>query len=388
MPTRPRLLCVLYANPDLYPPTFNALSLLVPHFDVHVVGRKSDRESRLWPRGVRLDRVGPSLSQEEAAARPAHAKLGEYGAFVWAVKRALARLSPSVVLAYDPHALVALRGAGCRAPIVYQRHEVEELGPSADRSPAGFIFAQARRASRDVPVVVFPEAERARYYQRHVALRGEVLVVPNFPLRSTLPEPDLASLLPQRAAARHVFYRGAIGPANGIREGIQAMPFVDSSIALRLAGPMSAAFEAELRGLVAGLGLTSRVTFEGFVPFDELNRRTLPASVGLMLYQAVSTNWSNIASANNKLYEYAACGVPAIVPDRPDFRSFLGSETWLRFVDATDPRAIARAIADILADPDRYAAMCHAARAAFDARFHYEAVFEPMLARIRALAGA
>jgi glycosyltransferase involved in cell wall biosynthesis len=387
MSPRPRLLCVFYANPDNYPPTYNALALLAQHFDVQVVCRKTDRESRLWPAAIRLDRIGPSQTQDEAAAQPAAKKLEEFASFCWAVRRALSTFKPAVVLAYEAHALSALRVAGCRQPVVYQRHEVEEMDQTDRRSLGGWVHLHARRASQDVPLLVFPEAARASYYQRHVAVRGEVLVVPNFPLASSFPVPAIESLVELRKANPLVFYRGSLGPANGIREAVRAMAHVAPSRHLKLAGPASPTFQRELDAVVSELALRDRVTFDGFVPFDELNQRTQHAAVGLMLYQTVSTNWSNIASANNKLYEYAGCGVPAIVPDRQDFRRFLDGEEWIRFVDPTDPRAIGQTIEEMLSDWSSYTRMCLVARRRFEERFNYEVVFGPMLERILTLAG-
>lgn len=385
-PARPRLLVVFYANPDHYPPTFNAVSLLSQHFDVHVVCRKSDRETRLWPAGVRLTRVGPSRNHAESMATSKAEKLREFTAFVWAVRRALSEQKPAIVLAYEPHGFTAASLAGCRAPLVYQRHEVEELDALDRRSLGGWVSRYALKNSDKAALLVFPEAHRAAYYQRFVKLRREPMIVPNFPLRSSFPEPDFAQLLPERARARHVLYRGAIGPANGLREAISAVPHLDAAITLRLCGAADPAFHDELEQLAITEHVRDRVELTGFVPFDELNRRTQHASVGLMLYQPIGTNWTFIATANNKLFEYAACGVPALAPDRLAFQELLGNEGFVELVDETNPQAIAAAIERILANPEAYEARCRLARKRFEEQFNYERVFQPMLTRMRELA--
>lgn len=385
-PARPRLLVVFYANPDHYPPTFNAVTLLSEHFDVHVVCRKSDRETRLWPAGVRLTRVGPSRTHAESMAVSKAEKLREFLAFVWAVRRALSEQQPAIVLAYEQHAFTAASLAGCRAPLVYQRHEVEELDAFDRRSLGGWIGSYALRKSDDAALLVFPEAHRAAYYQRFVKLRREPMIVPNFPLRSSFPEPDFALRLPERARARHVLYRGAIGPQNGLREAISAMPHLDAAITLRLCGASDPAFGHELFQLAITEGVRDRVDLTGFVQFDELNRQTQRASVGLMLYQPIGTNWTFIATANNKLFEYAACGVPALAPDRLAFQELLGGEAFVELVDETDPKAIAAAVQRILSSPEAYETRCRLARRRFEEQFNYERVFQPMLARMRELA--
>ena len=385
-PVRPRLLVVFYANPDYYPPTFSAVSLLNEHFDVHVVCRKSDREMRLWPAGVRLDRRGPGQTQEEQQSASRVQKLGEFAAFVLTVRKALSRYRPSVVLAYEPHALAALSLAGNRAPLVYQRHEVEERGQHDPRSLGGWIAKYALLKSREASLVVFPEAQRAAYYASFAKLSHEPLIVPNFPLLRSFPRPDFDALLPERARARSVLYRGAMGPANGIREAVRTLTELDRTLSLRLFGPGNPKFLAEISQQAIDQGVDDRLDLAGFVSLEELNRQTQRASVGLMLYQPVDTNWTFNASANNKLYEYAACGVPALVPNRSAFRDFLAGEEWVELVDEQDPRSIADGVRRILSTPEAYEARSRLARRRFEERFNYEAVFGPMLTRIRELA--
>lgn len=383
---RPTVLVVQYANPDHYPPTFNAVSLLAEEFEVRIFCRKSDREVRLWPRNVRLERVGPSLSTAEAAAASSRDKLAEYVQFVWALRRAIERERPAVILAYEPHAYVAVVLSGTKLPVVYQRHEVEELGAPMDRrSLGGWIYALARKRSTQAARMVFPQTARADYYQQHVPLPRAPLVVPNFPLLESFVAPDFAQLLPRRAARRKLLYRGLMGPANGIIEAVQTLSHL-SDLTLQLAGPASVAFEAELASAIQAAGLNGRIERLGFVPFDELNALTREASVGLMLYQAVDTNWGNIASSNNKVCEYAACGVPSVVPDREDFRRLFHGDSWIEFADPTDPKAVAAAVLRLLSSPGEYDERARAARRRVEEHFNYRRVFQPMLEEIRALA--
>jgi glycosyltransferase involved in cell wall biosynthesis len=384
----PRLLVVFYANPDQYPPTYNAVSLLRACFRVRVVSRRTERESRSYPEDVRLDRVGAARSAQEAAAQSAPRKLADFLEFVAAVRRAIREDAPRVIYAYDPYAIVAVALAGGRAPLVYQRHEVEELDRISRRSLGGWVLRASLPLSRRAALVVFPDRGRAEYYARFVPGLPEPMIVPNFPLRATFPAPDLASLVDGRFERRQVFYRGALGGSNGLREAVRAFARVAPPASLRLCGPGSPDFVRELEALATELGVRDRVDLAGFIPsFDQLNRETLAGSVGLLLYRAVDTNWAWSASAVNKLYEYAACGMPALAPDRASYREFLGGEDWVELVDEADPAAIAAAIERVLSDRARYAERCRAARRAFEERFNYESAFAPLRDRIVALAG-
>ncbi|MGH7924202.1 MAG: glycosyltransferase, partial [Candidatus Binatus sp.] len=94
-----------------------------------------------------------------------------------------------------------------------------------------------------------------------------------------------------------------------------------------------------------------------------------------------------LGSASNKLFEYAAMGLPVVVPERASYREFLGDAEWVTYADIEEPKSIARAINSIFADGERYAAMSRAARDAFEEHYHYERVFAPALERIFELSG-
>jgi glycosyltransferase involved in cell wall biosynthesis len=109
--------------------------------------------------------------------------------------------------------------------------------------------------------------------------------------------------------------------------------------------------------------------------------------VGLVLYKPVIDNLRHIGSATKKLWEYAASALPAVATDGDTFREVVGGEPWAAFADPGDPTSIARAVNGLLEDPDRYATLAAAARRAFEERFHFEAAFAPLLAKVRELSG-
>src|SRR5262245_47362268 len=97
----PPLLVVFYANPDFYPPTFNAIRILREHFAVTVVCRNVDDRTLAWPEDVRIERVGEHATGRAKMELSAAAKLREHLAFVWAVRRAIHAIRPRVVYAYE-----------------------------------------------------------------------------------------------------------------------------------------------------------------------------------------------------------------------------------------------------------------------------------------------
>ncbi len=112
----------------------------------------------------------------------------------------------------------------------------------------------------------------------------------------------------------------------------------------------------------------------------------MEAAIGLVLFKPVSLNYRAMGTSTNKLYEYAARGIPVVVPDTPSFHRALGEEEWAGYADLEQPDSIAREIGRFLADRNRYERACRAARQAFEQRYNFERVMPNVLERLISLA--
>ncbi|MGH7934156.1 MAG: glycosyltransferase family 4 protein [Candidatus Binataceae bacterium] len=390
--SRPTLLMTIYANPDYYPPTVNAVNLARQYFSVHLLCRNMEPSFRRWPRDVTLERVGPYATDEGKAAMGAAAKLREYWRFAGAVRKAIARIRPHLIYAYDPHAFAAAIWAGAKRrdiPLVYQLHELPESRDVPLRSMQRWVLRYARARTREADLVVFPERNRAMRYLGGIHDARPSMIVPNFPARDFCPPPsDWSALIERRLDDQEILYMGTLGPTNGNREALAALCHVNSPARLTMLGRCADEFRVELLGHAQRLGLERRLSIENWIPHTELPMRARHAALGLSTYKAVSQSLEFMVSATNKLFEYAACAMPVVVPDRPGYREFLAGESWVVYADFENPVSIAQAIDAVFADRERYGAMCVAARRAFEDRYHYERAFAPLLERMVALAGA
>jgi glycosyltransferase involved in cell wall biosynthesis len=118
---------------------------------------------------------------------------------------------------------------------------------------------------------------------------------------------------------------------------------------------------AYLRRLAAEPPYAGRVFILPPVPPDTLLILTSGARVGLIPMRL--TGLMRLALPN-KLFEYAAAGIPVITPDLPVIRPIVERFGYGMFCDFATPTAVAAAITAVLADGDRYAAMQAGARAA------------------------
>jgi spore maturation protein CgeB len=91
-----------------------------------------------------------------------------------------------------------------------------------------------------------------------------------------------------------------------------------------------------------------------------------------------------MATASNKLWEFAARGIPVAVPDTPDYRETLGEEAWVAFYGLEDPASLANAIVRLTASQKEYREASQAAYEAVRSKYNFESVFPPVLSGLLA----
>ena len=305
--------------------------------------------------GVRLRAVPRPRSRRERMTATA-----------WNVLRAAIREGNAIAHIHDPELIpvgVILRALGWR--VVYDAHEdiavnfrtkawiprplraATAFAGDAVTRAAGFIFSAIVAAT---PTIAsrFP-ADRTT-------------VIHNYPVLE-----DYARTAEPRTPSRRIAYCGEIARDRGVLEMIRAMnsDFMPDDVTLVLAGRVDG---DDLRAEMRRLPGWSRVEELGVLRSDEVP--ALLSTVAVALAPLHPTQ-AFLDSLPTKLYEYAAAGAPIVCSDFPQWRSIVG-ESGARFVDPLDPDMIARAVADLLADPQEAAAMAERARSIVREKFSWE----------------
>jgi len=105
------------------------------------------------------------------------------------------------------------------------------------------------------------------------------------------------------------------------------------------------------------------------VPFPHVKTILRGARTGIVPLPDVAKFRANVPM---KLFEYLAAGVPAVASDLPGTRALLDGSDAAVLVPPGDHAAFADALAGLLRDPARAAALAHRGRAAVEDRFHWE----------------
>ncbi|OZC34734.1 glycosyl transferase [Marinobacter vinifirmus] len=145
----------------------------------------------------------------------------------------------------------------------------------------------------------------------------------------------------------HVAYVGGIGRIRGILEVVRAMGLVTSGARLQLAGKFGNSADEQEAQCDAGW---IQVDALGFVGREEVRDLLARCVAGLVTFLP-SPN--HIDAQPNKMFEYMSAGVPVIGSHFPLWKQIIEGNQCGLCVDPQDPQAIAAAIDDLIANPEK-----------------------------------
>ena len=234
-----------------------------------------------------------------------------------------------------------------RVPVVVTVHNLV-LHEAAGRTATVLRALEARLPRRAAATIAVSDQIADRF--RSLPGGDRVVVVPPF---APAPRPDRDRDTVRRALGvgddeRLVVCAGRFHPQKDLPTLVRAFALLPGDVRLALVG--GGPTEAEVRALISSLGLEKRVALPGYVPnaADELAAADVVALSSV--WEGTPVALAEALRLDRPVAATAVGGVPDLVED-----GVTG-----RLVPPRDPEALAAAIADLLADPDRAAAMARA----------------------------
>jgi glycosyltransferase involved in cell wall biosynthesis len=167
-----------------------------------------------------------------------------------------------------------------------------------------------------------------------------------------------------------IFAAGRLVRKKGLEYLIDALGQIAPPAQLAIAGTGDLA--AELRARAAHAGVADRVRFLGDVPQDAVAAWFAAADVAAV--PSVRDDSGNVDGLPNTVLEALASSTPVVATAAGGIGSVIAPGETGVIVPERDPAALARALADLLADPARRAVIGTAARNLVAARFGWAAV--------------
>ena len=160
-----------------------------------------------------------------------------------------------------------------------------------------------------------------------------------------------------------VVYVGGLMPGRGLEQMIDALPLLPD-VRLCAIGPGSPRYRTGLLTRAAAMGVADRVVLRAPVAPGEVNGALAGAAAGLCLIQPICRSYE--LCLPNKLFEYAAAGVPVLASDMPVIAAVVRGNGLGEVVAADGPRAIAASLRRLLV-PGGWALTASRVRAFADA---------------------
>jgi glycosyltransferase involved in cell wall biosynthesis len=313
-----------------------------------------------------------------------------------------AGLEASVYHAHDSDCILPAVMAARRVPdskVIYDAHEVgfwgfrESFSSYPFKLPGiqyGWSLLNDRLVRREVDAVITVNEPLAELQAQHYGI-PRPRVVMNCPPRYTI-NPGAKPLLADRLgidpatpiAIAQGMYTVGRGDYPPLEMTVRSAPLLEQDAVIAIIGNVgSAEAWAPLRELAQRPEYEGRVFILPPAPPATLLDYTASARVGLIPFRLRGLARNALP---NKLFEYMATGLPIITPDLPVIRGIIEKHNCGIICDFDSPESVASAINNLLADPERYAAMSAASLRAAEG-YNWEAQERTLIGLYRDLAG-
>ncbi|MDE3250601.1 MAG: hypothetical protein KGO82_18210, partial [Bacteroidota bacterium] len=248
------------------------------------------------------------------------------------------KMRPACILVYDCIPLLSLRlfYRIIRRPKILWYHNHDVADPKYLRKwsinwggwkSESWIFPK-------LDIFSLPSVERTAFFPME-RLKGAFFFLPNFP--------SLSVYAPQRQqrSAPHdhfrILYQGSIGELHGLEEIIGLLPenIAGKTWSLVLKGFVDEAYFASLQHLAADKGVSDRLSYIGPTGYMDVVKNAMSCHVGIGIHKKDDIMNNTLGTASNKIYEYAAAGMPVLVYDNTHFREALAQREWVLFTDTS-----------------------------------------------------
>ena len=364
-----RILFLQFTNPAGYPPLLHSSRILAERgCDILFLGTGAYGTESLQipphPR-IRERRVGPYATGWRQKTL--------YGRFCLRALLCSSRWKPHWIYASDPLSCPAalLLARLFSIPVVYHEHD-----SPMSHGCRGVVLRARHMLARRARLCVLPNQARVEQFRVATGRTGACNAVWNCPSRTEA----------LRAALGHgefiLHYHGNLGP------DLVPMTLLDAlaktpGTRLDVVGYATKGQEHYPAALLAEAKrrcLLNRVRVRPAMPRAEMLEETRRASLGIALTpaQSANPNFETMVGASNKPFEYLACGVPALVSDRPDWRTAFQAPGYGLSCDPRDADSIARVLRWATEHRDAAQSMGERGRQKILSDWNYERQFEPV----------
>jgi hypothetical protein len=319
----------IYSHPEYYPPTLNAIDQLSEIAEsIIVITRNNKFSSWDFPENVELYVTGEFVSIRESEGESTIWKVQSFLRFTWTMFQLYRKRKPDWVVCYDSIPLfsagILKRFARSGFKLWYHNHDVSEVGAMRKYSIGWFAARSEQTIFKKVDLFTLPSRERTGSFNLR-EFTGSLFVIPNYPSIRRYKTAGAGRQL--SSGVFRMIFQGFISSGHGLEEVIEFVS-AKESVHLTIIGPGDRDYVKKLKDLVLEKELSEKIFIRDVIPYHLLIKVTQLHDLGLAIHKPVNIQYRTGALASNKIYEYAACGLPVMYYNETHYRNYLSRFPW------------------------------------------------------------
>lgn len=355
-----KMLISVYSHPEFYPPTLNAIQILSQHVDnITIVSRHVLKSEWKYPDNCKLVTSGNFINIRESEKKPKLWKILSFIKYLFRLATTMIKEKPDWVLLYDPiplfsfHLIVRIYPYPIK--VWYHNHDIIQISREMKYSIQWVAAKTEKKNMRIIDIFSLPSKERlVRFYSQCDFIKN-VYIVPNYPRKGYYLQFQAAKV--QLEDELKLIFQGAAGKGFGFEEMIKLLGsqkrYFDFSVSLTIVGWIDPDYKNDLINLAISFNSLDYLTFIDPIPYSILPTITQKYHVGMAIYNSNNINNATGGTSSNKIYEYAALGLPVIVYDSVHYRSSLENYNWIAFTNLSET-SLVQCISDIYKNYQHY----------------------------------
>jgi hypothetical protein len=233
------------------------------------------------------------------------------------------------------------------------------------------VRSQAK-AFKYLSIFTLPSADRLSKFPL-LDFKGKCFVIPNYPRKSFYSQ---FYKIKKIEGSVKLIYQGHASRGHGLEEIIELLPLkvLGNHLQLLVKGPCLEVYRKSLELKASQSNVLDKISFYGVTPYSEVPKLSSLCHIGIGIHAKNDIMNVTLGTASNKLYEYAAVGLPILYYNKEYFTKYLSKYKWAIATELT-PEAILASIEKIVST---YEAMSEAAYSDFISELNYEFFFKPL----------
>lgn len=368
------ILVTIYNPIDLFPPSLNAVEELAKNYDSVTLLTNGLLKNKRWvfPKNVTAHYVNNWPADDTKSGLISN--MLRFSKYLFKLRQLLKVNSFNLVLLYEPHAALAYRLLSKTAKkkqhlLWYHNHDIYEMSRMRKYSLGWFAARAEQKIFPQLSIFSLPANERKVYFPME-QLAGRYFFLPNYPSLALYSQYHSKKTVTDELK---LLYQGKITEGHGFEELLQLLPekINGKKLTLHIKGPGDKNYISKLSRLAAAAGVSSQMFFYDLTSYLEVPQLAASCHIGIGIHTKTEIMHSTLGTSSNKIYEYAAAGLPVLVYNNEHFREHLGAYSWALFTDCSKS-SLTGCIEKIILDYDH---MSEEAYKSFTSQLNYETHF-------------